>query len=156
MHRFSVPMLMPNAAAAHISIHLGCQGPSLCVSTACTSGTHALGEGARLIWDGRADVVVAGGCDATVIPFAMAAFGRLGALSTRNEDPERASRPFDVDRDGFVMGEGAGFCVLERLDRARARGAVVSALLAGYAANSDAFHLTAPPEDGAGAAACGV
>jgi 3-oxoacyl-[acyl-carrier-protein] synthase II len=154
VHPFSVPMLMPNAGAAHISIRLGCQGPSLCISTACASGAHALGEGARLIREGRAEVVVAGGYDATVIPFALAAFGRLGALSTRNDDPERASRPFDVDRDGFVMGEGAGFCVLERLDRAEERGAVISAVLEGYAANSDALHLTAPPEDGAGAAAC--
>jgi 3-oxoacyl-[acyl-carrier-protein] synthase II len=150
---FLVPMMMPNGTSAHIAIHHGFTGPNLAVATACATGTNAIGEAARWVRDGSADVVVAGGADACVAPVAMAAFARAGALS-KHDDPAGASRPFDVDRDGFVMGEGAAFVVLEPLDRALARGAMVYAELAGYGTTCDAFHITAPLEDGAGAVAC--
>ncbi|MBM3675828.1 MAG: beta-ketoacyl-ACP synthase II [Actinobacteria bacterium] len=151
---FFVPMMMPNATAGIIAIHFGYTGPNLCIATACAAGANAIGEATRLIRDGSADVAIAGGTECALTPPAFAAFARMGALSKRNDDPARASRPFDADRDGFVMGEGAAFVVLERADRARARGARAYGELAGYGTNSDAFHITAPAEGGAGAAAC--
>jgi 3-oxoacyl-[acyl-carrier-protein] synthase II len=151
---FFVPMMMPNATAGVVAMQLGWTGPNLCVATACAAGAHAIGEGVRLIRDGTADVVMAGGTEAAVTPLTVAAFARMGALSSRNDDPERASRPFDADRDGFVIGEGAGCVVLEPLARARARGATVYGEVAGYGRNADAYHITAPSPGGAGAAVC--
>jgi len=149
-----VPMMMPNASAALVGMKLGWTGPNFCIATACAGGSHAIGEGARLIREGSADVVLSGGSEACVTPIAIAAFARMGALSSRNDSPERASRPFDVDRDGFVMGEGAGFLVLEEWDRAVGRGARIYGEVAGYGRNSDAYHVTAPSPGGAGAADC--
>jgi len=149
-----VPMMMPNAAAGLIGMKLGWTGPNFCIATACAGGTNAIGEAGRLIREGSSDVVLAGGSEACVTPIAIAAFARMGALSNRNDEPELASRPFDVDRDGFVMGEGAGFVVLEDWDRAIARGAHIYGELAGYGRNSDAYHVTAPSPGGAGAADC--
>ncbi len=151
---FLVPMMMVNATAGLISMKHGFTGVSLCVATACASGANAIGEGLRMIRDGSSDVVVAGGTEASITPTSMAAFARMGALSDRNEDPARASRPFDIERDGFVMGEGAGFMVLERWDRAEARGARIYGELAGYGRTSDAHHITAPAPGGAGAVTC--
>ncbi len=151
---FFVPMMMANRTAGEIAMRFGWTGVNLCISTACAAGAHAIGEGARLLRDGSADVVLAGGSEAAITQICMAAFARMGALSARNEDPARASRPFDADRDGFVMGEGAGFVVLERLDRARARDAHIQAEILGYGRNDDAHHVTAPSPGGAGAAAC--
>lgn len=151
---FFVPMMMPNSTAGLIGIHLGWRGPMLCIATACAASANAIGEGTRLIRDETVDVVLAGGTEASLIAPAVAAFARMGALSKRNDDPEHASRPFDADRDGFVMGEGAAFLVLERYDRAVARGARIYGEVAGYGVNSDAFHITAPSQGGAGAAAC--
>jgi 3-oxoacyl-[acyl-carrier-protein] synthase II len=149
---FLVPMMMANATAALIGIRNGFTGPNTAVATACATGANAIGEGARLVRDGMADVVVAGGAEACVTPVTMAAFARMGALS-RNADPAAASRPFDDDRDGFVMGEGAAFVVLERYDNAVARGAEILGEVAGYGMTCDAHHITAPVEDGSGAVA---
>jgi 3-oxoacyl-[acyl-carrier-protein] synthase II len=149
---FLVPMMMPNATAALVAIRHGFTGPNLAIATACATGAHAIGEGARLVRDGMADVVVCGGAEACVSPVAMAAFARMGALS-KNPDPVAASRPFDDDRDGFVMGEGAAFVVLESYERAEARGARVHGEVLGYGLTCDAFHITAPVDDGAGAVA---
>jgi len=151
---FLVPMMMPNATPAIVAMELGWTGPNVCVATACAAGSHAVGEGARLIRDGAADVVLAGGAEAVVVPIAIAAFARMGALSGRHDDPASASRPFDVDRDGFVIGEGAAFLVLERLDRARARGVPILGEVLGYGRNADAYHITAPSPGGSGATAC--
>jgi 3-oxoacyl-[acyl-carrier-protein] synthase II len=151
---FFVPMMMPNATAGVVAMQLGWTGPNLCVATACSAGAHAIGEGARLIRDGAADAVMAGGTEAAVTPITIAAFARMGALSTRNDAPERASRPFDAERDGFVIGEGATCVVLESMERARARGATVYGEVAGYGRNADAYHITAPSPGGAGAAVC--
>ena len=151
---FFVPMMMPNAVAAHVGMHLGWTGPNLCVATACAAGAHSIGEAVRLLRAGIVDVVVAGGAEAPLVPVAVAAFWRMGALSQRHSDPSRASRPFDADRDGFVMGEGSGFVVLEPWDAAVARGARIRGEVLGYGANSDAHHVTAPSPGGAGAAAC--
>jgi 3-oxoacyl-[acyl-carrier-protein] synthase II len=151
---FLVPMMMPNATPAIVAMELGWTGPNICVATACAAGSHAVGEGARLIRDNTADVVLAGGAEAVVVPIAIAAFARMGALSGRHDDPAAASRPFDVDRDGFVMGEGAAFLVLERLDRALARGARIYGEVLGYGRNADAYHITAPSPGGSGATAC--
>ena len=151
---FFVPMMMPNATAGVISMRFGWTGPALCIATACAAGTNAIGEGARLIRDASSDVVLAGGTEFPVTRITLAAFARMTALSTRNDDPEHASRPFDADRDGFVIGEGAGFFVLESLERARARGARIYGEVAGYGRNADAYHITAPSPGGVGAAAC--
>ncbi|MFG2040396.1 beta-ketoacyl-[acyl-carrier-protein] synthase family protein [Dactylosporangium sp. NPDC048998] len=149
-----MPLLsMPNAAAALITMRLGWLGPALTIATTCASGADAIGHGVMLLRTGRADVVLAGGCESILTPVTMAAFANLSAVSARNDAPELASRPFDADRDGFVMGEGAGFVVLERLDDARARGARTYATVAGYAAGADAHHLAMPLEDGSGAVA---
>ncbi|QSB16783.1 beta-ketoacyl-[acyl-carrier-protein] synthase family protein [Natronosporangium hydrolyticum] len=146
-------MTMPNAAAATIAMQLGWRGPAYCLATTCASGADAIGQAMALLRTGRMDVVVAGGCESTLSPVTLAAFANLNALSVRNEDPARASRPFDSARDGFVMGEGAGFVVLERARDARARGVRGRAVLAGYAATTDAHHLSMPAPDGIGAIA---
>ena len=149
---FLVPMMMANATAALIGIHNAFTGPNTAVATACATGAHAIGDGARLIRDGMADVVVCGGTESCVTPVTMAAFARMGALS-KNPDPAAASRPFDDDRDGFVMGEGAGFVVLEPYEQAVARGAEILGEVAGYGMTCDAHHIPAPVEDGSGAVA---
>jgi 3-oxoacyl-[acyl-carrier-protein] synthase II len=142
-----VPMMMPNAAAGMIAICLGAHGPGFSVSSACATGSHAIGEAKRMIERGEADVVVAGGTEAAMTPLCMAAFERMGALSRQG-----VSRPFDARRDGFVMGEGAGVLVLERGDLARERGAKIFGYVVGYGASNDAFHMTQPDESGRGAA----
>lgn len=149
---FLVPMMIGNMASGMTSIRFGLQGPSSCVVTACATGTNSIGDAARAIKYGDADVMVAGGTEAPISPAALAGFGSMKALSTRNDEPELASRPFDKDRDGFVMGEGAGIVILESLEHALARGAHIYAELAGYAYNSDAYHITAPAPGGVMAA----
>lgn len=150
---FTVPRLMPNAAAGNVSIMYGLNGASYAVATACATGADAMGAALRAIRHDYADVVVAGGSEAALCEVGMASFCAARAVSTRNEDPKRASRPWDRDRDGFVMGEGAGIVVLEEYEHAKKRGAKIYAELIGYAATSDAYHITAPHEDGLGAAA---
>ncbi len=149
---FLAGMIMPNAASAAIAITYGLQGPNLCVVSACATGAHAIGEAAELIRRNDADVVVCGGSEAVIAPLSLAGFSNIRAVSTRNDEPERASRPFDAERDGFVMGEGAGVMALESLDHARGRGANIYAELVGYGASADAFHITAPDDNGTGAA----
>jgi 3-oxoacyl-[acyl-carrier-protein] synthase II len=151
---FFVPMMMPNATGALVAMRGGFTGPNLSVTTACAAGAHAIGEGVRMVRDGSVDVAIAGGAEAAVTPVALAAFWRMGALSGRVDDPSRAARPFDADRDGFVMGEGAAALVLERWDRAVARGAHIYGEVLGYGRNADAYHITAPSPGGEGAAAC--
>lgn len=148
---FMVPRLMPNGAAAAIAMRFGLTGLNYGVVSACATGAHALGAALDTIRLGRADVMLAGGSEAALTPLALAAFARMGALSTRNDEPQRASRPFDKDRDGFVFGEGAGVLVLESERSARSRGATVLAELAGFGASSDAFHVTQPDPEGRGA-----
>jgi 3-oxoacyl-[acyl-carrier-protein] synthase II len=147
-----VPMMMSNAPAGEIAIRYGLRGLTLAVASACATGNHAIGEGAELIRRGAAKVMICGGSESAMHPLALAAFNNMQAVSGRNDDPEGASRPFDADRDGFVMGEGAGVLILESLEYARQRGARIYAEVAGYGASSDAFHITAPDENGAGAA----
>ena len=149
---FTVPRLMVNAAAGNVSILFGLQGPNSAVATACATGSNAIGDAARWIQHGLADVMIAGGSEAALCSLGMASFTAARALSTRNEEPARASRPFDKDRDGFVMAEGAGIVILEEYERARKRGARIYAELIGYGMSADAYHLTAPTEDGGGAA----
>ncbi|WP_376792141.1 beta-ketoacyl-ACP synthase II [Thermoflexus sp.] len=149
---FMVPMMLADTAPGMIAIAYGFRGPNMAVVTACASGTNAIGEAMNLIRRGDADVVIAGGAEAAILPISIAAFNVMGAISTRNEEPERASRPFDRTRDGFVMGEGAGILVLERLEHAQARGARIYAEVVGYGASADAYHITAPLENGEGAA----
>jgi 3-oxoacyl-[acyl-carrier-protein] synthase II len=144
-------MMMSNAAAGEIAIRHGLQGLTLSVVSACASGTHAIGEAARLIRTGASSVVICGGSEAGMHPLALAAFGNMQAVSRRNDEPERASRPFDADRDGFVLGEGGGVLVLESLAQAQGRGARIHAEVVGYGASTDAFHITAPDQQGAGA-----
>ncbi len=151
---FLIPMMMPNATAGHVAMQFGWTGPNECISTACASGTHAVGEATRLIREGTSDIAMAGGVESTITPLAISAFARMGALSGRNDEPERASRPFDGERDGFVMGEGAGFLVLEEREHAIARGARIYAEVVGYGRNADAYHITAPAPGGAGAIVC--
>ena len=149
---FFIPMMISDMAAGQVSIQFGLRGPNFCTVSACASGAHAIGEALRLLRAGDADVIVAGGTEATITPMAVAGFGNARTLSTRNDDPTRASRPFDQDRDGFVIGEGAGLLVLETEEHARRRGAPLICELAGYGASGDAFHITSPSEDGNGAA----
>jgi 3-oxoacyl-[acyl-carrier-protein] synthase II len=149
---FFIPMMISDMAAGQVSIQFGLRGPNFATVSACASGAHAIGEALRLMRSGDADVIVAGGAEATITRMALAGFGSSRALSTRNDDPQRASRPFDLDRDGFVIGEGAGVLVLETEDHARRRGAPLLCELGGYGATADAYHLTAPSEDGNGAA----
>ncbi len=147
---FTIPSLIINMCSGLVAIEHGARGPNFGVVSACASGTHALGEAARAIRLGEADVMIAGGSEATITPFAYASFCAMKAMSTRNDAPQQASRPFDRNRDGFVMGEGAGILVLESLEHARARGARIYCELAGYAASCDAFHITQPDPDGKG------
>jgi 3-oxoacyl-[acyl-carrier-protein] synthase II len=146
-----IPMVMANSAAGEIAIEYGLRGLTLSLASACATGTHAIGEAARLIRTGAARIVICGASDAWIHPLAIAGFDNMQALSRRNDDPERASRPFDAGRDGFVLGEGAGVVVLESLDHARERGVRIYAEVTGYGASSDAFHITAPDEKGRGA-----
>lgn len=145
---FFVPSTIINMVAGHVSMQLGLKGPNLSMVTACTTGLHSIGEGARLIEYGDADVIIAGGAEATVCPLGIGGFASMKALSTRNDDPEAASRPWDKGRDGFVLGEGAGVLVLEEYEHAKARGAKIYAEVAGYGMSSDAGHITAPNIDG--------
>jgi 3-oxoacyl-[acyl-carrier-protein] synthase II len=149
---FTIPMLISNMASGFISMEYGLQGPNLCIVTACATSNNAIGESWRIIKFGDADIFLAGGSEASIIPIGLAGFSSMKALSTRNDEPERASRPFDRDRDGFVMGEGAGIVVVEELEHAKARGAKIYCELTGYGLSADAYHMTAPPEDGGGAA----
>jgi 3-oxoacyl-[acyl-carrier-protein] synthase II len=148
MSPFTIPMLMPNGAAAAVSLDLGARGGAHAPVSACASGAEAIAVGLALIRSGRADVVIAGGTDACILPLSLAGFAQMSALSKRNDDPRAASRPFDLRRDGFVMGEGAGILVLERADFARARKAAVLGILAGAGVTSDAHHITTPSPDG--------
>jgi 3-oxoacyl-[acyl-carrier-protein] synthase II len=147
---FTIPSLIVNMASGLVAIEYGARGPNFGVVSACATGTHALGEAARSILFGDADIMIAGGSEATITPFSYASFCAMKAMSTRNDSPRSASRPFDRTRDGFVMGEGAGVVVLESLDHARARGARIYCELAGYAATCDAYHITQPDPDGKG------
>ncbi len=151
---FFIPMVIINLASGQVAIRFGMRGPNSCAVTACATGNHCIGDAFRLIQRGEADVMLAGGAEATITPLAVAGFASARALSRRNGEPTKASRPFDRDRDGFVLGEGAGVLVLEELETARRRGARVYAELVGYAMNSDAYHITAPSEDGEGAVRC--
>lgn len=149
---FFVPGAIVNMVAGNLSIKYGMRGPNLSTTTACTSGTHAIGLGMRAIQYGDADVMVCGGAEMATTPVGLGGFGAARALSTRNDDPQAASRPWDLDRDGFVLGEGSAVLVLEEYERAKARGAKVYAELTGFGMSGDAHHITSPPEDGAGAA----
>ena len=149
---FTIPMLISNMASGLISMEFGLQGPNMCIVTACATSSNAIGESWRIIKFGDADIFLAGGSEASIIPIGLGGFSAMKALSTRNDEPERASRPFDRDRDGFVMGEGAGVVVVEELGHAKARGAKIYCELTGYGLSGDAYHMTAPPPDGEGAA----
>jgi 3-oxoacyl-[acyl-carrier-protein] synthase II len=151
---FFVPGSIINMISGFLSIHMGLQGPNYAIATACTTGTHCIGMAARNIMYGEADVMVAGGAEMAACGLGMGGFAASRALSTRNDEPTRASRPWDRDRDGFVLSDGAGALVLEELEHARARGATIHAELIGFGMSGDAYHMTAPPEDGAGAARC--
>jgi len=151
---FTVPMMLPDTGSGMTAIFLGLRGPNMAVVTACATGTNSIGEAAEVIRRGQADVMLAGGSEAVIVPIAMASLGVMGALSTRNDDPERASRPFDLHRDGFVMSEGAAVLVLEALEFAQQRGATILAEMCGYGSTNDAYHISAPAENGAGAARC--
>ncbi|MFC3154984.1 beta-ketoacyl-ACP synthase II [Gilvimarinus japonicus] len=152
MSPFFVPGAIINMIAGNLSIHYGLRGPNLAVTTACTTGTHCIGLAARSIMYGDADVMLAGGAEMATTPVGLGGFAAARALSTRNDDPQAASRPWDKDRDGFVLGDGAGVMVLEEYEHARARGANIYAELIGFGMSGDAYHMTSPPEDGAGAA----
>jgi len=151
---FFIPSTIINMISGNLSIKYGLKGPNLAMVTACTTATHCIGESGRLIEYGDCDMMIAGGAEAVVTELAMGGFAQARALSSRNDDPATASRPWDRDRDGFVLGEGAGVLVLEEYEHARARGAKIYAELAGYGMSGDAFHMTAPREDGEGAARC--
>ncbi|HJT80319.1 MAG TPA: beta-ketoacyl-ACP synthase II [Chthoniobacterales bacterium] len=149
---FTIPMLISNMASGLISMEFGLRGPNLCIVTACATSNNAIGESWRMIKFGDADIFLAGGSEASIVPIGLAGFSAMKALSTRNDEPERASRPFDRDRDGFVMSEGAGVVVVEELEHAKARRAKIYCELAGYGLTADAHHMTAPPPRGEGAA----
>jgi 3-oxoacyl-[acyl-carrier-protein] synthase II len=148
---FFIPMLIGNMAAGQVAIELGLRGPNYLSATACAAGTHAVGLAYELVRDYDYEVMVTGGCEAVITPLAIAGFNSMKALSTRNDDPQRASRPFDRDRDGFVVGEGSGILILEEMERAKSRGTKIYAEVLGFGASCDAHHITAPPEDGLGA-----
>jgi 3-oxoacyl-[acyl-carrier-protein] synthase II len=151
---FMIPMMLPDGAGGQVAILTGARGPNLAVVSACATGSNAIGEAAEAIRRGSADAMIAGGAESALLPVVMAGFGVMGALSQRNDDPQRASRPFDKDRDGFVAGEGSGIIILEEYEFARARNANILAEFLGYATTDDAFHISAPAADGAGAAIC--
>jgi 3-oxoacyl-[acyl-carrier-protein] synthase II len=151
---FFVPMSIINMISGNFSIMQGLKGPNLAMVTACTTATHAIGDAGRIIEYGDADVMIAGGAEAAITPSSVAGFGNAKALSTRNDSPETASRPWDKERDGFVLGEGAGVVVLEEYEHAKKRGAKIYAELAGFGMSADAHHMTSPPDDGSGAARC--
>ncbi|MCX5897359.1 MAG: beta-ketoacyl-ACP synthase II [Proteobacteria bacterium] len=151
---FFVPMLIVNLAPGQISIYFGCRGPNSSVVTACATGNHSIGEAFRIIQRGDADAMIAGGVESTITPLAVAGFCALKALSTRNDEPQKASRPFEKNRDGFVMSEGAGILVLEDLEKAQQRNASIFAEIVGFGCNADAYHITAPSPNGEGAAKC--
>ena len=151
---FFIPMLIVNLAPGQISIYFGARGPNSSVVTACATGNHSIGEAARIIQRGDADAMIAGGAESTITPLAVGGFSSMRALSTRNSDPERASRPFEKDREGFVIAEGAGLLLLEELEHARKRGAPIHAEIIGFGCNGDAYHISAPSPNGIGAARC--
>jgi 3-oxoacyl-[acyl-carrier-protein] synthase II len=151
---FFIPMAIPNMPSGHISMQLGAKGPNLALSTACAAGTHAVGEAYRSIVYGSCDMVITGGSEAVICPLGVGGFSAMKALSTRNDAPTHASRPFDKDRDGFIMSEGSGMLIVEELEHAVKRGAMIYAEIIGYGASSDAYHIAAPPENGEGAARC--
>jgi 3-oxoacyl-[acyl-carrier-protein] synthase II len=151
---FMVSMMLPDASAGQIAIQFGIRGPNMAVVTACASSANAIGEAAAIIRRGQAEAMVAGGSEAAIVPISLAGFNVMDAISTRNEDPQAACRPFDKDRDGFVMGEGAASLILEDYETAKKRGAPILAEVIGYGATNDAYHITAPAENGAGAAVC--
>src|SRR5436309_2479580 len=148
---FFIPATIINLASGYVSIRSGAKGPNSATATACTTSAHSIGDSFRLIQRGDADAMICGGAEAAVTPMSIGGFAAMRALSLRNDEPERASRPWDKDRDGFVVGEGAGILVLESLEFARARGANILAEVVGYGMSADAFHVTAPPDDGDGA-----
>lgn len=148
---FFIPMFIPDIASGHVSMRYGMRGPNYCTVSACASSAHAIGDAMRIIQRGEADVMVAGGAEATVTPLCIAGFANMKALSGRNDSPETASRPFDATRDGFVLGEGSGIVVLEELEHALARGAKILGEVTGFGMSGDAYHLTAPAPEGAGA-----
>jgi 3-oxoacyl-[acyl-carrier-protein] synthase II len=148
---FFIPSAIINLAAGQVSIRFGAQGPNSATCTACSASAHAVGDAYEIIRRGAADAMIAGGSEAAITPMGVGGFAAMRALSTRNDEPERASRPFDAERDGFVIGEGSGVLVLEELESARRRGARIYAEIAGYGMSADAFHITAPSEDGSGA-----
>jgi 3-oxoacyl-[acyl-carrier-protein] synthase II len=149
-----IPMMLPDSSSGYIAIKFGLRGPNMALATACASSANAIGEAAEMIRRGVADAMVAGGAEAAIVSVAMAGFNVMDAVSKRNDDPEGASRPFDLDRDGFVIGEGGATLILESFEHAQARGATILAELQGYSTNNDAFHITAPSPEGAGAARC--
>jgi len=149
---FTVPMMISDSAAGMLAIRIGARGPNMAIATACASGNNAIGEAMEMIRRGSADVMIAGASEAALVPVAIAGMNVMTALSTRNEDPQGASRPFDKERDGFLMGEGAGILILETLEHAQSRGATILAEIAGYGTTDDAHHISAPAENGAGAA----
>ena len=151
---FLIPMLIVNMASGHISIMTGVKGPNLCITTACASGSHAIGEAMRIIQYGDADVMIAGGTESCISALGIGGFCALKALSTRNDEPQRASRPFDKDRDGFVMSEGCGIAILEELEHAKKRNAKIYGEIVGYGMTGDAYHMTAPDPEGEGATRC--
>lgn len=151
---FFIPMLIINLAAGNVSIKFGARGPNSAVATACATGSHAIGDAFKIIQRGDADAMIAGGSESVITPLGIGGFNAMKALSTRNNEPEKASRPFDRDRDGFVMGEGAGIMILESLDHALSRGTKIYAELVGYGMTADAYHITSPAPEGEGAARC--
>lgn len=151
---FFIPRVIPNMPSGHISMRIGCKGPNLSQTTACAAGTHAVGEAFRHIVYGDCDVAITGGTESVICPLAVGGFSAMKALSTRNDAPQAASRPFDLHRDGFVISEGSGMLVLEELEAAKLRGATIYAEIIGYGQTSDAYHIAAPPENGEGAARC--
>jgi 3-oxoacyl-[acyl-carrier-protein] synthase II len=149
---FFIPMMISDMASGQVSIQFGAKGPNYCTVSACSSGAHAVGDAFRIIQHNEADVMISGGAEAPITPVSFAGFCSMKAMSTRNDEPQRASRPFDAQRDGFVMGEGAGIVVLEELEHAKRRGAKILAEIVGYGATGDAYHMTAPAPEGEGAA----